>query len=73
MSLEFDTWWKDCPADRNIRTMNYDGLDICRVRDIAHAVALAAWNAALQHAEDKLNEEGADASAQDTTNASIEE
>ena len=73
MSLEFDTWWKDCPADRNIRTMNYDGLDICRVRDIAHAVALAAWNAALQHAEDKLNEEAPDASAQDPANASIEE
>ena len=54
---------------------NEFGSDILAQVNPIHAYGFYArgWNAALQHATDKLNEEAPDASAQDTTNASIEE
>ena len=54
---------------------NEFGSDILAQVDPIHAYGFYArgWKAAIQHATDKLDEEGADASAQDTTNPSIEE
>ena len=48
MSLEFDAWWKNYIGDNTPSHALQHGQMGC---------AKAAWNAALQHATDKLNEE----------------
>jgi len=72
MSLEFKVWWVESGLSKVAPDPDNNQIDRL-TKCVSEFAWDAGWDSALQHATDKLNEEAPDASAQDTTNASIEE